>query len=88
MFDFNSCVADSQKVFEEFKQDMKTMIYRIDEQLRDKVDFNNFDEYGRKLDQKLPNDLNRRIDKVELKKNNNIINKKIIVLINLLIILI
>lgn len=53
------------------------MIYRIDEQLRDKVDFNNFDEYGRKLDQKISNDLNKKIDKVELKKNNNIINKKV-----------
>lgn len=53
------------------------MIYRIDEQLRDKVDFNNFDDYGRKLDQKLSNDLNRKIDKVDLKKNNNIINKKV-----------
>jgi len=54
------------------------MIFRIDEQLRDKVDFNNFDEYGKKLDQKISSDLNKKIDKVELKKNNNIINRKVI----------
>ncbi len=64
-------------MFEEFKDDLKNMIYRIDEQLREKVDFNNFDEYGKKLDQKISNDLNRKIDKMELKKNNNIINKKV-----------
>lgn len=55
------------------------MIYRIDEQLRDKVDFNNFDEYGKKLDLKISNDLNKKIDKNELKKNNNIINKKVFI---------
>ncbi len=54
------------------------MIFRIDQQLREKVDINNFDEYGRKLDQKISNDLNKKIDKTDLKKNNNIINKKVI----------
>lgn len=53
------------------------MIYNINDQLRDKVDINNFDEYGKKLDQKLSNDLNKKIDKSELKKNNNLINRKV-----------
>jgi hypothetical protein len=55
------------------------MLVRIDEQLKEKVDFENIGEFEKKLDQKISGNLNKKLDKMELKKNNNIINKKVII---------
>ena len=57
--------------------DLKNTIVKIDTKLREKVDINNFEDFGKKLDQKVLNDLNKKIDKSDLKRNNNIINKKV-----------
>jgi hypothetical protein len=53
------------------------MLVKIDEQLKEKVDFENIGEFEKKLDQKISGNLNKKLDKMELKKNNNIINKKV-----------
>lgn len=74
---FNLFLADSKRVFEEFKGDLKLVIVRIDQQLKEKVDFDNIGEFERKLDQKISGNLNKKLDKMELKKNNNMINKKV-----------
>jgi hypothetical protein len=50
---------------------------KLDEQLRDKVDRYNFDEYGKKMDSKINNEIGKKLDKSDLKKNNNIMYKKI-----------
>jgi transcriptional regulator CtsR len=52
-------------------------ILKLDDQLKEKVDKYNFDEYGRKVDFKITNEISKKIDKVELKKNNSMMNKKI-----------
>lgn len=52
-------------------------ILKLDDQLKEKVDKYNFDEYGRKVDYKITNEISKKIDKVELKKNNSMMNKKI-----------
>lgn len=67
------------KAFDEFKQDLKKTIVKIDDQLREKVDINNFQEYDKKLDQKISNEFNKKLDKKELKRNNNLINKKVFI---------
>lgn len=68
---------ETLKTFEEFKQDLKQTIVKIDNQLRDKVDINNFHDFDKKLDQKISNEFNKKIDKTELRKNNQLINKKV-----------
>ena len=56
---------------------MKNRLVLIDNQIKAKVDINNFDEYGKQLDIKILNEFSKKIDKNDLKKNNNIITKKV-----------
>lgn len=65
------------KVLEQFKLDLKKTVVLIDEQLRDKVDYQNFGEYEKKIDKKMANEFTKKIDKTEMKKNNNKIHKKV-----------
>lgn len=37
----------------------------------------NLDEFGRKFDHKLVNEISKKIDKTDLKKNNTYLNKKV-----------
>ncbi len=52
-------------------------LLKLDDQLKEKVDKYNFDEYGRRVDSKINNEISKKIDKVELKKNNSMMNKKV-----------
>ena len=52
-------------------------ILKLDDQLKEKVDKYNFDEYGRRVDTKINMEISKKIDKVELKKNNSMMNKKV-----------
>ncbi len=55
--------------------------------MREKVDRFNLDEFGKRLDNKLNNEISKKIDKHDLKKNNVMFNKKVIYLLFSLIIL-
>jgi hypothetical protein len=70
---------------DEFKVDLKISILKLDDQIKDKVDTYNFQEYGRKVDSKINSEMSKKIDKNELKRNNNIINKKVSLLVYKLI---
>jgi hypothetical protein len=64
-------------MLEEFRGDLKNSISKIEDQLREKVDRMNLDEFGRKFDHKLVNEISKKIDKTDLKKNNTYFNKKV-----------
>lgn len=66
-------------MLDEFKLDLKMALIRLDEQLRDKVDKVNFEEYGKKVENKITNEFSKKIDKTDLKKNTNVINKKVLI---------
>ena len=68
---------ESEKILEEFKIDLKNSINLIDNKLREKADKMSLTEFGKKVDTKLANEFMKKLDKTDLKKNNNIINKKI-----------
>lgn len=73
---------ESHKVLEDFRNDLKISIMKIEGKLGEKVDLLSLDEFGRRVDCKLNNEINKKLDRVDLKKNNNIINKKIDILEN------
>jgi FtsZ-binding cell division protein ZapB len=62
---------------DEFRHDLKNSIGKIEDQLREKVDRMNLDEFGRKFDHKLVNEVSKKIDKNDLKRNNNALSKKV-----------
>jgi DNA repair exonuclease SbcCD ATPase subunit len=68
---------ESQNILENFKLDLKSSINKIEEQLREKVDRFNLDEFGRRIDSKLHNEINKKLDRNDLKRNNHLINRKI-----------
>lgn len=68
---------ESNRILEDFKQDLKTSINKIEDQLREKVDRFNLDEFGKKIDSKFVFEINKKLDRNDLKKNTNLINRKI-----------
>ena len=56
---------------------MKNSIGKVEDQLREKVDRMNLDEFGRRFDNKLVNEISKKMDKNDLKKNNTYLNKKV-----------
>ncbi len=68
---------ESARILEDFKHDLKTSINKIEDQLREKVDRFNLDEFGRRIDNKFNFEINKKLDRNDLKKNNNFINRKI-----------
>lgn len=69
--------TESGKILIEFKGDLKNSITKIEEQLREKVDKFSLDEFGKYVNEKLSQEMNKKLDRNDLKKNNNLINKKI-----------
>ena len=68
---------ESGRILEDFKYDLRNSINKIQEQLKEKVDRLNLDEFGKKIDNKMLIEIGKKLDKNDLKKNNNLINKKI-----------
>lgn len=68
---------ESLKVLEEFKTNLKGNILRIQEQMREKVDKINMDEFTKKFEQRLISEVSKKLDRNDLKKNTNLINKKV-----------
>ena len=71
-------LAESSKILEEFRCDLRMSVDRLEDMLRKKVDRINLDEFGRKIDNRLVSEVSKKLDKFDLKKNNNIMNKKVI----------
>jgi hypothetical protein len=62
---------------DEFKEELKNTIVKIDKQLKAKVDTSNFENYGKQIDNKILNEFSKKIEKNDLRKNNVIITKKV-----------
>jgi hypothetical protein len=71
-------VNESNKILDEFRLDLKFSISKIEEQMREKVDKFNMVEFTRKFEKKMLLEINSKIDRVDLKKNNTILNKKVL----------
>ena len=69
--------AESTRILDEFKGDLKVSISKIEEQLRNKVDRFGLVEFGQRIDNKLSNEMRNKIDRGDLTKNNHYINRKI-----------
>ena len=70
-------LVESERILDEFKRDLKISIGKIEQQLKDKIDRVSLDDMGRKLDGKYAPELKNKIDKKDLKANNNKMIKKI-----------
>jgi hypothetical protein len=68
---------ESNRILDDFKYDLRSSISKIQEQLKEKVDRLNLDEFGKKIDNKMLIEIGKKLDKNDLRKNNNMINKKI-----------
>ena len=71
-------LGESNRILDEFRGDLKVSIGSIEEQLREKVDRFNLDEFGKRMDTKFNTEISKKIDKFDLKKNNVLLNKKVI----------
>ena len=70
-------VVESARILDEFRTDLRNSIGKIDEQLQNKVDHIILDEFGKKMDVRMNNEISKKIDKNDLKKNNTFISKKV-----------
>jgi DNA repair exonuclease SbcCD ATPase subunit len=68
---------ESGRILDEFRMDLKNSIGNIEDKLKEKVDRFGLDEFGKKIDNKFHTQINRKIDISDLRKNNNLIVKKI-----------
>jgi len=69
---------ESTRILDDFKISLKGSILRIQEQMREKVDKINMDDFSKKFEQKLINEVSKKLDRNDLKKNTNLINKKVL----------
>ena len=69
--------VESSKILDNFKLELKFSISKIEEQMREKVDRFNMEEFSKKLEIKMYNEMSKKLDRLDLKKNNNMINKKV-----------
>jgi hypothetical protein len=72
---------ESSKLIDEFKMDLKCSITRVQDQLKDKVDMFNLDEFSKKLDMRILHEVSKKLDRNDLNKNTNVINKKVIFIV-------
>ena len=75
--DINYLLVESSKILEEYRGDLKKSVTKLEEKLHHKVDKFNLDEFGKKMDTKLSGEIQRKIDKQELKRNNSYLIKKV-----------
>lgn len=68
---------ESNKILEEFRGDLKISVARLEDQLRDKVDKFNLEDFGKKIDHKFNGDLQKKLDKTDMKRNNSYLNRKL-----------
>ena len=68
---------ESNKILDEFRLDLKFSISKIEEQMREKVDKFNMEEFIRKFEKRMILEMNSKIDRIDLKKNNSLINRKV-----------
>ena len=69
--------AETLKVVEDFKQKLENFTSKFEIELRSKIDRGGLNVFEDKLNSKLKIDLKEKLDRIELKKNNYVIKRKI-----------
>lgn len=73
----NDASKENLRIADDLRFDLKNSLGKVEGKLREKADLNHLDEFGRKVDNKMFNEFGKKLDKSDLRKNNNLINKKI-----------
>jgi hypothetical protein len=74
---------ESNKILEEFRVDLKFSIAKIEDQMKEKVDRFNMEDFTRKFEKKILFEVGSKIDRIDLRKNNLQINRKVYLYNNL-----
>ena len=68
---------ETLKVVEQFKLKLESFTTRFEHELKNKIDQMGLSSFEHKINNKFYGDLREKLDKHELRKNNNVINRKI-----------
>ena len=68
---------ETQKVVENFKLKLDSFSNKFEHELKNKIDHMGLSSFEHKINNKFYGDLREKLDKNELRKNNNVINRKI-----------
>ena len=68
---------ETSKIMQQFKQRLESFTNRFEHELKNKIDQMGLSEFETKINNKFHVDLREKLDKNELKKNNNVIKRKI-----------
>jgi hypothetical protein len=73
----NNLKNETTKIVEQFKNKLSTFTYKFEDELRNKIDQIGLYTFEKRINTKLLVELKEKLDKNELKKSNNAINRKI-----------
>ena len=65
------------RVVDDFKSKLETFTSKFETELKNKIDRGGLSIFEDKLNSKIKGDLKEKLDRIELKKNNNVIKRKI-----------
>jgi hypothetical protein len=68
---------ETQKVVDNFKLKLDSFSNKFEHELKNKIDHMGLSSFEHKMSNKFYGDLREKLDKNELRKNNNVINRKI-----------
>ena len=68
---------ETSKIMQQFKQRLESFTNKFEHELKNKIDQMGLSEFETKINNKFHIDLREKLDKNELKKNNNVIKRKI-----------
>jgi hypothetical protein len=68
---------ETGKVVEDFKRKLDSFTSKFEHELKNKIDQMGLSSFEHKINNKFYGDLREKLDKHELRKNNNVINRKI-----------
>jgi predicted nucleic acid-binding Zn-ribbon protein len=68
---------ETGKVIEDFKRKLDSFTSKFEHELKNKIDQMGLSSFEHKINNKFYGDLREKLDKHELRKNNNVINRKI-----------
>lgn len=73
----NNLKNETTKIVEQFKNKLSSFTYKFEDELKNKIDQIGLYTFEKKINSKILYELKEKLDKNELKKTNNVINKKI-----------
>jgi ABC-type iron transport system FetAB ATPase subunit len=68
---------ETLRVVDDFKSKLETFTSKFETELKNKIDRGGLSIFEDKLNSKIKGDLKEKLDRIELKKNNNVIKRKI-----------